>query len=121
MTEKIVSAIIAVITVGFVITNTLVLNRQADEILKKTEMLNLQEEDAVVQLNEAYAEFEAKVKYISISVNHEDLTNIEQCFAEIMGSLSVGDIDNAEITKYRLIDSLKHLRRLSGFTIDSVI
>ena len=68
-----------------------------------------------------YDEFKKKETFISLTVNHEDLTRIEESFSEIIGYLSVGNADDAMVIKNRLLDSLEHLRRLSGFNIDSII
>ena len=66
-------------------------------------------------------EFGQRKSYISISVNHEDLSNIETIFAEMIGQLEVGSADDARVAKSRLIDALGHLRRLSGVNIDTII
>ena len=50
-----------------------------------------------------------------------NMTSIEDCFVEMIGYISVNDIDNATVVKYRLKRSLEHLRRLSGFNIDAII
>ena len=58
---------------------------------------------------------------MGMTVSHEDLTAIETGFSEMIGYLSVGDRNGAEVTKSRLLDALGHLRRLTGINIESVI
>jgi hypothetical protein len=79
-------------------------------------------EDFVAMVAEEIKEsFEESEGFISLTVNHEDLTNIEVCYSDLIGYLSVGMTKEAEVTKNRLVDALKHLRRLSGVNIDSII
>ena len=124
MGTKIAAVIILIITVGGVTLNTVVLDRMIGEKLVAAEALTISDEapgasEKAVAL--AYEDFKRAERYISLTVNHDDLTNIEQLFAELIGHLSVGDTDSARVTKNRLVDALCHLRRLSGFNIDSVI
>ena len=79
------------------------------------------ERDTYYAGGEPYRTTYEKELFISLTVNHEDLTNIEEGFAEMIGCLSVGDTAGAQITKSRLIDSLEHLGRLSGFNFDAII
>ena len=59
--------------------------------------------------------------FISLTVSHSDLMSIEDAISEFKGYAEVGDRDGASVTKSRLIGALRHLRRLSGFNIHSVI
>ena len=109
---------------GFVLVNTIVLDKQIKEVYARTEEMNISDEnieECEAKMRELYEDFKKRETFISLTVNHEDLTNIEESFSEIIGCLSVGDADGARITKNRLLDSLEHLRRLSGFNIDAII
>ena len=53
-------------------------------------------------------------------MSHNDLTDIESFFSEMIGYLSVSDMEGAEMAKNRLIDALAHLRRLSGVNMSSI-
>ncbi len=124
MKEKIIAFSLFFLVIGFVFINTIVLGRQLDEICRMTEEMTIDEEnlsDSEEAVREVYDNFKKKETFISLSVNHENLTDIKQSFSEIIGYLSVGDADGASMTKNRLIDSLEHLRRLSGFNIDAII
>lgn len=123
MRTQILAWVILAVTVGFAVTNTALLARQTEDILKEVEGVSLDgdPEAARAELEAIYDSFKSKEKYISITVNHEDLTNIEQSFSEIIGYLAVGDTDGATVIKHRLTDSLEHLRRLSAVNLESII
>lgn len=121
MKIKVIAAVIMLCTVAAVTVNTVMLQKRIRELEDAVNRFEIDGGDAVYRAQELYERFNTAEKYISLSVNHEDLTNIEEKFSELVGSLAVGDINNARITKNRLIDALKHLRRLSGVNIDSVI
>ena len=70
------------------------------------------------KLNE---EFKKAEKFISITVSHDDLTNIEEGFADIIGAASGGIHADVTTIKSRLEDALRHLGRLSSINFDSVI
>ena len=97
---------------------------QINEITKNVNALNIIGENYETLVNEAevaYDGFKKKESYISLTVNHNDLTNIEELFSEMIGYIKIDDRDEATVTKNRLLDSLEHLRRLSGFNIDAII
>ena len=68
-----------------------------------------------------YKDFKKKEQYISLTVNHEDLTDVESSFSEIVGAAKANDEEAFLTIKSRLIDALDHLRRLSGINIDSIL
>ena len=120
MKEKILAFTLFVAIIAFVITNTLVIKDRIEDMqssLKDIQIGENAEDEATI----LYGEFKKAKNYFSLSVNHEDLTNIEDSFVEMIGYLSVKNYKDAEVTKNRLICSLEHLRRLSGFTIDAII
>ena len=65
--------------------------------------------------------FSGVEKYISITVSHDDLTNIEESFSEIIGAARAADLEEVLKIKSRLTDALVHLGRLSGINIDSIL
>lgn len=121
MKQKILAICLFIIIIGFVITNTLILHNITDMLTGEVEKLQVNREGALSEAVEIDAKFKARVSYIGLTVSHDDLTNIEDCFAELTGYLSVGDTDGAEVAKHRLIRFLGHLRRLVGFDIDAII
>ena len=67
-----------------------------------------------------FLKFQKAERIISLSVSHDDLTNIEEGFAEIIGAAKAGGEVGIMTVKSRLTDALLHLRRLSGIKIDSI-
>ena len=110
--------------IGAVAANTYVIDRKIYSLHESLAKVKI-DADSTALAQKAVADIFEKYRssetYISLTVNHDDLTNIEDNFAELIGNLSVGDSDGAAITKSRLLCSLEHLRRLSGINIDSII
>ena len=121
MKEKILAAVLFVLIILFVTVNTVILNKQITEVIDSVNRLDLRIENSAEEANILYRDFMKKEGYLSITVSHNDMTSIEDCFVEMIGYISVNDIDNATVVKYRLKRSLEHLRRLSGFNIDAII
>lgn len=121
MKDKIIAIILFVLVVGFVVLNTVILNEQIDTIYQGVSALDVEDKDATDKAEALFSDFCKKEKYISITVSHDDLTNIEDCFVEMIGHLSINNTEDAKVTKDRLTSFLEHLRRLSGFTIDAII
>ena len=121
MREKILAVVLFALIILFVTVNTIVINKQITEVIEKVDRLDLSAENSVKEANILYEDFMKKESYLSITVSHNDMTSIEDCFVEMIGYISVNDINNAAVVKYRLKSSLEHLRRLSGFNIDAII
>ena len=69
---------------------------------------------------EIFDEYLKKQRFIGLTVSHDDLTNIENEFNEILGAIKADDEESLVIAKSRLIGSLSHLKRLSGINADSI-
>ena len=121
MRVKLFAGIALILTLGAVITNTVIIERNVSEILRRVDELEVNATGTLDYAKSIREDFLDKLTYISLTVNHDDLTNIETGFAELIGYLEVEDYDGAHVTKSRLVDSLEHLWRLSGFNIDAII
>ena len=121
MKDKIIAIISLVVVIAVVVLNGLALKSKIEATIEEVASINIQESGTKVEAERIFDKFLEREHYISLTVSHEDLTIIEDCFCEMIGYLKVGDVDNAEVTKGRLLGSLEHLRRLSGFNIDSII
>lgn len=124
MKDKILAYVIMIGVVIGVIANTIFLEKQIEKISQSVVSLNISDKNYGSLLSEAknvYDDFKKTESYISLTVNHNDLTNIEGLFSEMIGYIGVDDRAEALVTKNRLLDSLEHLRRLSGFNIDAII
>ena len=116
-----VAAILLIITLLAVVINSIVLKVIIDEITD--EVVKAEEEDAELALkeySEIFEKYKKKSSYISLTVNHEDLTDIENSFAEIIGAARGGDMVGVITIKSRLVSALTHLGRLTGINLDSI-
>ncbi len=110
------------ISLIIVITNSIVLKTLITQTLDEVKSIEKSDDaDLYKEYESIYNNFKSKEAYISLTVNHEDLTDVETSFAEIIGAAKANDKDSIITIKSRLIDSLEHLRRLSGITLDSIL
>ena len=109
-----IAAVVLMLTILLVVANSFVVRELIDGVIEDVESAAPQEYE------EIFANFKRIEKYISLSVDHEDMMDIDLAFAELIGMVKVGDSEGAEVTKSRLRYSLEHLRRLSGMNIDSI-
>ena len=121
MKIKIFAVCILVFTILAVTANTLIIKKQIEDTKLKILSLDPSDKSALEEARKTEAQFRRRITYISLTVTHDDLTVIEQAFAELVAYLEIGDADGAHVTKNRLLDSLEHLGRLSGFNIDAII
>ena len=68
-----------------------------------------------------YERFSKSERYISLTVSHEDLTNVEAGFTDLISYLELGMSEEATAAKNRLEDALRHLGRLSVFSFDAIV
>ena len=121
MKEKITAVVFLLIVIGFVTVNTIVIDRQIEDTTEQIRAIDVRSSAAKDKVSGIFEEFKKMESFISLTVNHDDLTIIDDYFVGMIGYLSVGDMDEAEVTKDRLTSSLEHLRRLSTFTFDAII
>ena len=124
MKEKVTAILLLIFLLSAVCINTLYLTSEIDKITNAVTLINIDKNKKSETKSEAERVFDQYKRaeiIISLTVSHEDLTNIEDCFVEMIAYLSIDDTDNASVAKSRLINSLEHLRRLSGLNIDSII
>ncbi len=104
-----------------VLINSLAIGRIIDSISR--ELLSAEEGDmakAEKEYTEIYEKYKKLELYISLSVSHDDLSNIEDAFSEIIGAARADDSSGVITTKSRLTDYLRHIKRLAGINIDSI-
>ena len=124
MKEKIFGIITFVLTVSTVFVNTVFLHKNIGQIYDAISNVEIYEGDcktAKSEAEKAFHLFRKKELFIGLTVNHDDLSNIESSFSELIGYLSIDDAKGATVAKNRLADFLGHLRRLSGLNIDAII
>ena len=114
--------VILCFTLLSVIANSIVLNILIAKTLNDVKDLpDYLTDVSYSECENLYNNFKKQEKYISLTVNHEDLTEVESSFAEMLGAIKANDSESVLSIKSRLIDALEHLRRLSGINIDSIL
>ena len=120
MKNAIISGIILILIFIFVGINTYVVDRMLNETIYKAENLELTEsiED---DFNALLSSYEAHARYINLTVSHVMMSEVEEAFAEMEGSVKSTDEKGFIQSKSRLIDALGQLKRLAGLSLDSII
>lgn len=104
-----------------VIINSLTVGKVIDKISVEVEAA--EEEDMSIAREEyerLYDNYKKIELFISLSVDHEDLSNLEEGFSEMIGAARADDKSALITAKSRLCDCLDHIKRLSGINIDSI-
>lgn len=118
---KIATAVLVLLIVA-ILLNSIFIGRISEDLAERIKALDLENmEIAAREAEEIYSDFKRAEKYISITVSHDDLTNIEESFSDIMGAFDANMKSDIIIIKSRLSDALSHLGRLSGINLDSII
>ena len=119
MKATIIAVLILSIVLISVFLNSFFISHGIEEIISKLEETpsTLESYDLYEEIFEEYTK---KQRFIGLTVSHDDLTNIESEFHEILGSIEAKDEETLIIAKSRLIGALSHLRRLSGINADSI-
>lgn len=122
MKVKILATAILLITLGTCALNTYFLLRSIDRITSDVQDFSCTEpaKEAKEGAQALFDSYKRAEIFLSLTVSHNDLTDIESFFSEMIGYLSVSDMEGAEMAKNRLIDALAHLRRLSGVNMSSI-
>ena len=119
MKAKIAATVMAITVIIAVFLNTFLLLYNIDEIIRRVDAATTDIDGADVYV-EIYNDFKKREKFISLPVSHDDLTDIRNDFAEILGAAEAEDEESLIIAKSRLGESLLHLRRLCGISFDSI-
>lgn len=104
-----------------VIINSVAVGRVIDGLYN--EVSAAEEEDMALAREEyeaLYKKYKRYELYVSLSVDHDDLSNLEDGFSEIIGAARADDSTALITAKSRLTDCLNHIKRLSGINIDSI-
>ena len=111
--------IILLIIITTVVTNSLVCKLLVNKTIEEIDELDTAQA-SISDYKRVFDQYMKRQQYIGLTVSHDDLTNIEDCFRELIGSAEAGDNDNITITKSRLTGALSHLGRLCGINFDSI-
>ena len=111
-----------VLLIVAVFVNSAYIKNLTAEFANEVDKINESDPDAASkELTELFSKFKKAEKVISITTSHDDLTSIEESFAEMMGAVNTKDMNELIKIKSRLKRAFEHLGRLSGINIDSVI
>lgn len=106
---------------ALILLNTVFINKSVSEI---SSLLNESPCDNIEDIEKLYKSvyeiYKKKELIISLSVSHEDLTDIEIFFSEMKGAITAKDFEEAMIAKSCLENALHHLGQLSSFNIESI-
>lgn len=120
MIVKISYGILALLLVA-VTLNAVYINSFTDEIYT----LSVEEKgDSIESIEKTFEKiekiYEKNEIFISLSVSHEDLTDIEEILAEIDGALKASDRGAVIIAKSRFENAVLHLGQLSALNLQSI-
>ena len=102
--------------------NSVYITKTTEEFANAVKEIDTENLDITAdKLKEIYAEFKKAERFISITVSHDDLTNIDESFSDMIGAAEAGIRANVIAIKSRLEDALRHLGRLSGINLESII
>lgn len=101
--------------ISAIIINSVYIKKITGELTEALDSTNGEDYEAIAE------KFKKHERFISLTVSHDDLTNIEEGFAELIGAVKAEDEARLVTIKSRLGDSLEHLGRLSGINIDSIL
>jgi len=117
-----ISSAVLILLLAAVILNSVYISKITENFADKIQDTNTEDlKVAAENLKGVREEFKKAEKFISITVSHDDLTNIEEGFADIIGAAEAGMRVDVITIKSRLEDALRHLGRLSSINFDSVI
>ncbi len=118
---KIAVGVFLALTVA-VAANSLYISHLTREFSEELDAVSIDDTENLGEKFETiFNRFKKAERFISITVSHDDLTNIEESFADIIGAAKGEMRGDAERIKSRLVDSLEHLGRLSSLNLDSII
>ncbi len=112
--------IIVFLMIILVLLNSIIISYNIKEVISRLESTPA-EISAADEYLDIRDDFIKTRKYFSLTVNHDDITDIDCEFAELVGALSAGDDKELMIAKSRLINALMHLKRLSGINSESIL
>ena len=117
---KIATVVFLLLTLA-VTANSLYIRHLTKEFCNELDRISVYDENTSGELKAVAKKFKHAERFISITVSHDDLTNIEEGFADLIGAAEAGMTGDVERIKNRLVDSIEHLGRLSGLNSDSII
>lgn len=119
MKAAVISFVVLIAVLTAVVLNSYFVSKSICKIAEKLEDAP-SSTDSYEVYSDIFDEYMKKQHFIGLTVSHDDLTNIEREFNEILGAIEADDEESLIIAKSRLTGALSHLRRLSGINADSI-
>ena len=116
--DIIVATAILLLLSASAIANTIICQKQLNKLetaVTKTECSDTESADSIRD------DFEKLSFFMSITVNHDDLEDAEECVIEFLEAVEAEDAPALRLAKSRLIAALRQLGRLTGIGIDSIL
>ena len=109
-----ISLVALVLLVATIFVNSAYIERLTEKFVEDIDLINEDDrERAKSDVDRIYKKFKRAEKIISITTSHDDLTSIEEGFAEMIGAINARDMSDIIKIKSRLKSSFEHLGRLS--------
>lgn len=119
MKVKATAVIIALLLFCTVNANSMMLTRGIDKICAELDNTP-NTPDSEAEYMQIYGRFDKYEKFISLTVSHDELGNIRDCFAELLGACRAKSEADIITAKSRLVEMLIYLRRLCSVSLDSI-
>lgn len=117
-----IAGIVLLLLLTSVILNSVYISKITEKFADRIQEIDTDNLEVATEiLKNIREDFKKAEKFISITVSHDDLTNIEEGFADIIGAAEAGMKVDVITIKSRLEDALRHLGRLSSINFDSII
>ena len=100
------------------------IRERTDDFLSRIEEIGVPEDDNLEKEREAYeklfSEWKKKSFIFNISATNQDIRQIEEAFASVVGSCRANDKEEYQIETKRLSNMFSHLKRRFEFNLDSI-
>ena len=113
-----IAIVILILLIIFAVTNSILCTSRLEALRSAVE--NAERGD-IVSADSIGEDFARLAFLISITVNHDDLEDAEECVIEFKEAIRSGDEDEIRLAKSRLVAAFIQLGRLCGVNIDSII
>ena len=112
---------ILIILILVIVTNSIFIGKVTKDLAKEVDAVKTDDmTSATEEYEKILSSFRKAEKLISLTVSHDDLTNREESFSEIIGAAKAKDEASLIREKSRLRDALMHLGRLSQISLESI-
>lgn len=116
--------IFALMTVG-IFANTFIMTNMLSDIENSIKKLprpdELDDPQATVSVYDIETAFSEKSFYLSLSMSHDDINNVEQAILSLKAAFEEKDSAAYREQLYQLKDAIKHIKRLAEISWDNVL